>query len=377
MREINDKNKFRQAFSPSAPALVARAQGELRRGSPVLMEDGACFLLVFAAERITNDLLVAIRGLSSDDPRLILTRERAETLRIPAYSGEAVHISLDPGIERTDIMAAIDPADDLGTPLKGPYPVLREVGGSASVAEGALLLAKGARLLPAVVCLTLAEADDPILADVVRLSLSTLHEADQESPARLEKIVQAHLPLEHAENTTMIAFRPLDGGPEHYALTIGDFVRAEPVLTRIHSECFTGDLLGSLKCDCGTQLKEAIARIAEEGGGVLLYLAQEGRGIGLLNKLRAYHLQDQGFDTVEANERLGFKPDERQFAVAAAMLKSLNVSKVRLLTNNPDKLSGLSANGIEVVERVAHHFTPNPHNQAYLETKKSKSGHLL
>jgi GTP cyclohydrolase II len=149
------------------------------------------------------------------------------------------------------------------------------------------------------------------------------------------------------------------------------------VLVRLHSECFTGDLLGSLKCDCGDQLRGAIATIAAAGGGALLYLAQEGRGIGLINKLRAYRLQDQGFDTVEANERLGFEPDERLYGVAAKMLQLLGFKSIRLLTNNPLKVEALEAAGITVTERVPHAFPANPHNRGYLRTKAEKSGHQL
>lgn len=146
---------------------------------------------------------------------------------------------------------------------------------------------------------------------------------------------------------------------------------------RIHSECFTGDLIGSLKCDCGEQLKGAIHQIGAEGSGILLYLAQEGRGIGLINKLRAYALQDQGFDTVEANQRLGFEDDERVFLAAVEMLRQLGFSKVRLLTNNPRKVSQLEEFGIEVAERVAHAFESNEHNERYLAIKAEKSGHIF
>jgi GTP cyclohydrolase II len=149
------------------------------------------------------------------------------------------------------------------------------------------------------------------------------------------------------------------------------------VLTRLHSECFTGDLLGSLKCDCGDQLRGAVQAIAKAGGGVLLYLAQEGRGIGLMNKLRAYRLQDEGFDTMEANQRLGFAADERLYDIAARMLRLLGYSKVRLLTNNPDKVRALQAAGIEVTERVPHSFPDNAHNRDYLRVKAEKGGHLF
>src|SRR6185437_11268514 len=160
-----------------------------------------------------------------------------------------------------------------------------------------------------------------------------------------------------------------DGGPEHYAIVIGQSSTQSPVLARLHSECFTGDLLGSLKCDCGEQLRGAIKEISNAGNGILLYLAQEGRGIGLINKLRAYRLQDQGFDTIEANERLGFEADERRYAIAARMLKLLGYNAVRLMTNNPDKVAALEAEGVKVTARVRHAFPHNAHNRAYLETK--------
>jgi GTP cyclohydrolase II len=183
--------------------------------------------------------------------------------------------------------------------------------------------------------------------------------------------------LAGAENTRVIAFRPGDGGTEHLAIIIGEPPRDRPVLTRLHSECFTGDLLGSLRCDCGDQLRGAITEIAQHGHGLLIYLAQEGRGIGLVNKLRAYRLQDQGVDTFDANEQLGFDADERVYLPAAEMLRQLGFREVRLMTNNPAKMAGLTRCGIAVVERVPHVFPANAHNDRYLETKAVKFGHLF
>jgi GTP cyclohydrolase II len=174
-----------------------------------------------------------------------------------------------------------------------------------------------------------------------------------------------------------VSFRPADGGPEQYAILVGAPERRAAPLARLHSECFTGDLLGSLRCDCGDQLRGAIRRMAEDGGGVLLYLAQEGRGIGLTNKLRAYMLQDTGLDTVEANHHLGFGSDERDFSAAAEMLRQLGIESVRLLTNNPAKIAQLERYGIEVAGRVPHVFTANAHNRRYLLTKAERSGHML
>jgi GTP cyclohydrolase II len=181
------------------------------------------------------------------------------------------------------------------------------------------------------------------------------------------------LPLDDLPETQIVAFRASDG-QEHAALVIGAF-GGKPPLVRLHSECLTGDVFGSLKCDCGPQLEEALRLIGAEGGGVLLYLRQEGRGIGLANKLRAYALQDRGLDTVDANRRLGFADDERGYGDAAAMLRALGIDRVRLLTNNPAKVEGLGAAGV-VVERVAHHMPVNPHNADYIAVKRARSGHL-
>jgi len=195
-----------------------------------------------------------------------------------------------------------------------------------------------------------------------------------QAPA-VDLVARARLPLEDMPDTQIVAFRASDDGQEHVALVIGA-PGGKPPLVRLHSECLTGDVFGSLKCDCGPQLQEALKIIGKSGGGMLLYLRQEGRGIGLANKLRAYALQDRGLDTVDANRRLGFADDERDYGHAAAMLRALGIDEIRLLTNNPNKIAGLEAAGITVVERVAHHMPANPHNADYLATKRKKSGHL-
>ena len=183
--------------------------------------------------------------------------------------------------------------------------------------------------------------------------------------------------MEVSDKGQLHVFRPDNGGEEHYAIIVGTPDRNQPVLTRLHSACFTGDLMGSLKCDCGPQLRAALAQMGAEGAGILLYLNQEGRGIGLANKMRAYSLQDQGFDTVEANHRLGFEDDERDFRIGAALLSKLGVGQVRLLTNNPTKIEMMQKTGITVSERVALKVGENHFNADYLRTKATKSGHLL
>lgn len=176
---------------------------------------------------------------------------------------------------------------------------------------------------------------------------------------------------------TMTGFKENATGKEHVALSMGDISTDEPVLSRIHSECLTGDALFSLRCDCGFQLQAALQKIAKEGRGVLLYVRQEGRGIGLLNKIHAYHLQDQGADTVEANEALGFAPDLRDYSVCVEMLQQLSVKTLRLMTNNPRKLKAMESHGIHIVERVPLEEGRNPYNEFYLHTKAGKLGHML
>jgi len=212
-------------------------------------------------------------------------------------------------------------------------------------------------------------------SETAKRDLAYVHTIEQTRTP--QQVAQAHVPLEGAENARILAWRPSDGGKEHLAIVVGEIDPTEPVLVRLHSECFTGDLLGSLRCDCGLQLRGAITELAKQGSGVLLYLAQEGRGIGLVNKLRAYELQDDGFDTIDANEQLGFDADERIYAPAATMLARMGIKRVRLMTNNPQKIAQLERYGIEVTERVAHSFPANGHNENYLRTKAERAGHLL
>jgi GTP cyclohydrolase II len=240
-------------------------------------------------------------------------------------------------------------------------------------------LVKLGRLLAAVLA---APARPDALEVAERLHLLSVPAADVTAypgalAAGLRRVSEAQVPLEDAPDARVVAFRGPDAGIEHLAIVIGTPETDAAPLVRIHSECFTGDLLGSLRCDCGAQLRGAIRRMAKEGSGVLLYLAQEGRGIGLVNKLRAYALQDRGLDTLDANRALGWGADERNFLVAATMLRELGVPRVRLLTNNPEKMSGLAACGVEVVGRVSHVVAPNGVNNHYLATKAERFGHLL
>lgn len=349
---------------------VVRAVQALRRGLPVILREGrSAGTLAYAVETVTASALAKIR--KSRDVRQLLSHARARTLKIRLYTPGVVAIAPERPLTPERLRAIADPTSDLAEPMKGPFETVRETLPKAYAA--AVKLAKLAGLLPSVI---VARAPAGLVRAPV-LSPRDIQEYEGEAVRSLAIVTRARVPLEDAEKAELVAFRAHDGGPEHYAIVINAPPRDRAVLSRLHSECFTGDLLGSLKCDCGTQLRGAIRAIAEAGGGVLLYLAQEGRGIGLINKLRAYRLQDQGFDTIEANERLGFGADERLYGVAARMLELLGYKSVRLLTNNPDKVDALRAAGVTVVERVPHAFPDNEHNRAYLQTKAAKAGHLF
>lgn len=217
------------------------------------------------------------------------------------------------------------------------------------------------------------------------ITISELIAYRRKTETLIKRVATAHIPTTHGEfklhayeSTDMIGEREETLDKTHIALTKGDLANPNPVLVRVHSQCFTGDVFGSLRCDCGEQLQLALKNIEKEGRGVLLYMRQEGRGMGLKEKLRAYQLQDwEGLDTVEANERLGFPPDLRDYGIGAQILADLGVQKMRLMTNNPQKVKGLSGYGLEIVERIPLQTTPNPFNHRYLQTKRSKLGHLL
>ena len=354
---------------PSAPAgpsrRVALAIDALRHGWPIDVDGG---MRLLPAETGFGE------GVSA--PRMLISAARAATLKL-ANQREAALPDAPVLIRGADAFglemgrALADPALDLDFPMKGPF--LAEPISNPDAAIAAMELARLAGVLPAFL------ADFTPVGEVQVVAPSDI--LAWRDPARLAIASRAHLPVTACEDAEIVAFRSADDLREHVALVIGKQDGNKAPLVRLHSECLTGDILGSLKCDCGPQLDAALAAMAGEaetgGWGVLLYLRQEGRGIGLINKLRAYRLQDQGFDTVDANNRLGLPTEARDFSVAARMLELLGVSSIRLMTNNPAKVDALEAEGVSVTKRVQHQLPANPHNRRYLETKRDRTGHLL
>ncbi len=361
---------------------VDRAVADLRRGRAVAVQGGdGETAVILAAEAVTPQGLADLTDTAGAPPVLAITGRRAAVLGLAAATLRVVTVASGETLGADRILELADP---LRRPAQPPdFAVDVAETPAYAAASAAVTLAKLARLLPAALVAPVRAADaDDFAAWALRHDLLLVDAGDvfQYAPAQarsLRPVSEARVPLADAQTTRIIAFRPRDGGLEHLALIIGAPDPETPVLTRVHSECFTGDLLGSLRCDCGDQLRGAIREIDAAGGGVLLYLAQEGRGIGLVNKLRAYTLQDGGFDTIDANEQLGFDADERIYLPAAEMLRRLGFQRVRLLTNNPSKVMALTRCGIDVVERVTHTFPSNQHNERYLRTKTERGGHLF
>ena len=366
---------------PVSLLAVDRATSELRRGRVVAIRgNNGAAVVAQAAEGLDAKSFEQLAALSGGTPALTITARRAAVLGLPEPAGKTVTLITEPPLSVETALAIADPLADFDL---GALKVSSRDAQTYDSESAAVTLAKLARLLPSAVTAPVQAPDAEDLArwalrhNVVLIDAGDIFQYERTAARSLRIVSEARVPLADAEDSRIVAFRPQDGGIEHLAIVIGSPDPAGPVLARIHSECFTGDLLGSLRCDCGDQLRGAIAEISAAGAGVLLYLAQEGRGIGLVNKLRAYTLQDDGFDTIDANEQLGFDADERVFLPAARMLQVLGFESVELMTNNPLKVSGLEACGVTVTERVAHAFPSNKHNEGYLRTKAARGGHLF
>jgi len=353
------------ALAASTASGAALAAGDSRAGLPA-------WLLAAAVETLSEATLRSLMT-AGDAPQLLLSAERWQALGWPDASTPRT-LSLRGAVTLAQLqqLAAVAPGP-------GDPSLLGEADAATSATpalHAALALCKLARLLPALVVVPCAVEQRAVLDanQVLRLDPADLARAAPTRAGALRRVSDAKVPLEAHEDCTLVLFREIDGDAEHVAIVVGRPAEGEPVAVRLHSACLTGDLLGSLRCDCGPQLQRAVKTLAETGG-VLLYLAQEGRGTGLANKLRAYRLQDAGLDTLEADRHLGFRDDERDFQAAAAMLRALGYPRIRLLTNNPRKIEALRCAGIEVVDRLPLHTPVNDHNARYMQTKQ-QAGHL-
>jgi 3,4-dihydroxy 2-butanone 4-phosphate synthase/GTP cyclohydrolase II len=366
--------------------------------------------LTMAAEAVTPEAINFMAKYGRGLICLSMTGEKIDSLDLPPMvnnntsafqTGFTVSIEARCGVTtgisaadraRTILTAVADDAKPSDLVKPGHiFPLRGKDGGvivRAGQTEGSIDLARLAGLRPAgVICEIMDE--DGTMARMPALeafskkhgigicTIADLIEYRMRKESFVKKAAETVIPTEHSGEFNAVVYENQVDDLLHVAMIKGEIDSETPVLVRVHSECLTGDIFGSLRCDCGEQLYKAMGMIDNEGSGVLLYIRQEGRGIGLVNKLRAYELQDQGFDTVEANEELGFKPDMRNYGIGAQILVDLGVRKMRLITNNPKKMVGLEGYGLSIVEQIPIDITPNKYNQCYLECKKLKMGHML
>ncbi|MEA2780360.1 MAG: cyclohydrolase [Rhodospirillaceae bacterium] len=360
---MNDSAKaFERLFRDEAPLAVDRALAELRAGRPIVIQGPRSVAIIAAIDAISPSVFHAFAVAGGRDARVVLSAARAEVLGLSVNGPVAVPVS---GLDR-DSVYRLACGVDAGKPENW-------MAGDA-IAETAIDLCKHALLLPAVL---IAHAVGELPETMQRVGLDDVRTVLNRHHHDLEIVSRAEVPLAGHVSASFVVFR---GGPamrDQVAIIVGDPDPIRPIPVRLHSACLTGDLFGSLRCDCGDQLRKVVARLAAEGGGVLLYLDQEGRGTGIRNKMRAYALQDAGLDTIDADAMLGYGADERRYDVAASMLLMLGYREVRLLTNNPDKVAALHRAGIEVRDRQPLTGMVTAENHRYLSTKAKRAGHLL
>ena len=361
-----------------------RSLFDLQRGRPVLVSTPSDVtpevgVFLAAVEGLTNETLGQLRALNGDAIRLAVTYHRARVMGLVSndHGEEGMSLCLNRAASPDEIFRL--------SSTTGNYAAVAVGLSDASVPEiGGLTLARLGRLLPAIVGVRIDSSNIGLLrADldstaILRVTTNDITAMARNSSVEVTHVSDGPVPLEEAENARFMSFREANGILEHVAVLIGDRESwPDPVPVRIHSACLTGDLFGSLRCDCGDQLRGSLRVFAASGGGVLLYLAQEGRGIGFGNKLRAYTLQQEGLDTVDADYTLGFGADERRYDAAVEMLRHLRINRIRLLTNNPEKVRAVRAGGVRVVEREPLYGKLNRHNLRYVRAKVQRAGHWL
>jgi GTP cyclohydrolase II len=361
-----------------------RSLFDLQRGRPVLVstssgrsrEDG---VLLAAVEGLTSETLDRLRSLNGDAIRLAVTNHRARVMGLVSsgQGQDGMSLCLNREASPAEMFRLSSSA--------GNYAAVAVGLSEASTSQiGGLTLARLARLLPAIIGVRVDASNiESLRADLESAAILTVTTKEITAMARNTSVEVTHVsdgpvPLAEAENARFMSFREANGILEHVAVLIGDRESwPDPVPVRIHSACLTGDLFGSLRCDCGDQLRGSLRVFAASGGGVLLYLAQEGRGIGFGNKLRAYTLQQEGLDTVDADYTLGFGADERRYDAAVEMLRHLRIDRVQLLTNNPEKVRAVQEGGLQVIDRQPLYGTLNRHNLRYVKAKVQRAGHWL
>ena len=361
----------------SSSEITSRLISDLRSGLPIILYDTDQSVLVAAIETLYLEKLEKINQITNNLKfEIAITNRRAKVLKARIYNESVTRLAIKDQVDIELLQAIADPSRDLDYPFKGPFYSERE--GNFEIAAVSISLCKKARLLPASILIKIPKSiKEKLVSSQISESDIRHLEFKNDNANFLPTLSTAQLPIKGYQNISLTVFREITDLTEHYAIVFGNPKITQPALTRVHSACFTGDLLGSEKCDCGEQFSVSMSKMKNEGNGILLYLNQEGRGIGLANKMRAYHLQNIGFDTVDANHRLGFEDDERDLEIAAKILKSLGVIEIKLMTNNPKKIEFLTNNGITVKERVPLIASMNPNNKDYLKTKAKKSGHIL
>lgn len=345
---------------------VSRALGELQARRPVRVRASGEDLIALPVEGLDDQRLREFSTLcGSERPKLIITQQRARAIGIETSTSMALPLPLS--TDASDIL-------ELATGNNSHF--IAEAGVADYAATTAIQLVKLVRGLPAVLAARATAIDNDLIQSILVVDADAVHRFVTDAASRLTRASEATIPLASGTSARFVVFRDMLG-VDQVAIIVGQPDESKPVPVRLHSACLTGDVFGSRRCDCGDQLQLALARLQSLGGGIILYLAQEGRGIGLANKMRAYGLQDGGLDTRDANTTLGFEDDERDYLVAALMLRQLNCTRIVLLTNNPAKLDGLANAGIDISARVPLEAPVTPHNKRYLTAKAVRSGHKL